>query len=169
MVFSVTGALGRRSDTSAGQWAQRLSVPGAETCPTVRHRHGEDGAHGKLNIRLARGHYGLDQIGAPDANGRLVLWVRPRGDVAIDVAFLAMIADLVPDGIGNALGENAGGNSLDNVLRIVALRSTNWVMVDILISAIDAGIAHGSVTLSTDEGAILAHGSQSIIVRSRRG
>ena len=79
-----------------------------------------------------------------------------------------MIADLVPDGIGNARGENAGGNSLDNVLRIVALRPTRWVMVDILISAIGAGVAHGSVTLSTEEGAILAQGSQSIIVRSRR-
>ena len=35
-----------------------------------------------------------------------------------DAAMLAIIADHVPSGIGSALGKNAGGNSLDNTLRI---------------------------------------------------
>lgn len=167
-VLSVAGALGARTSDSSGVWVRPPRVPDPDSCPLVRHWRGDDGIHAGLDIRVAKGRYGADQVGAPEMDGRMILWARPRGDVAIDVPFLAVLADLVPGGIGNALGDDIGGNSLDNVLRIVSVRPTRWVLVDVAIAAIEAGVAHGTVTLSTDGGIVMALGSQSIIVRPRR-
>lgn len=168
-VFSVTGALGHREEFGTGQWARPPRVPPPAMCPAVRHWGGDDGIHASLDLRVAQGRYGIDQVGGPEPDGRMILWARPRNGHTIDAAFLAILADLAPGGIGNALGDNVGGNSLDNVLRVVALRPTTWVLVDVAVAAISAGVAHGTVTLSTDTGVVMAQGSQSMIVRPRPG
>lgn len=165
LVFSVAGSLGTGSENRTEQWSRLPDVSRPDDCPLVRHWRGDDGVHAGLDIRVAKGRYGLDRVGAAEPDGRLVLWVRPRRETAIDVAFLAILADLMPGGVGNAMGENVGGNSLDNVLRIGSLSSPPWIMVDIRLIAIGSGIAHGTVVLSTDEGSIMAHGSQSTIIR----
>lgn len=165
LVLSAAGSLGVRADLRSEQWIRRPEVPEPDACPEVRHWRGDAGVHAGLDIRVAKGRYGLDRRGAAEPDGQMVLWVRPRHNSSIDLAFLAILADFVPGGIGNALSENADGNSLDNVLRIIGLHQTPWVMVDVLIHAMSKGIAHGSVVLSTAEGIIMAQGSQSIIVR----
>ena len=91
--------------------------------------------------------------------------MRPRGDHAIDASMLAIFADHVPSGIGAALGKDAGGNSLDNTIRIVRLAPTDWVLCDINIHAVHGGFGHGAMRLFTREGLLLATASQSCIVR----
>ena len=70
-------------------------------------------------------------------------------------------ATTCPFGIGQALGAQAGGNSLDNTLRVARLVPTEWVLLDIRIDAIANGFGHGVVHLWAEDGTLLATASQS--------
>jgi acyl-CoA thioesterase len=76
-----------------------------------------------------------------------------------------VLGDFVPFGIGQALGLAAGGNSLDNTLRVVRLEPTDWVLLDIRVLAVHGGFGHGAVLLWSETGRLLAIASQSTIVR----
>ena len=83
----------------------------------------------------------------------------------LDSSFLAIIADFIPSGIGNALGRMAGGNSLDNTIRYRRIVPTNWVLCDIRVQAIHGGIGQGSMALYAQNGELMATASQSLIIR----
>jgi acyl-CoA thioesterase len=76
-----------------------------------------------------------------------------------------MFGDFVPLGVGQALGVLGGGNSLDNTLRIVQLVPTKWVLVDIMIHAVERGFGHGSLKMYAEDGSLLAVASQTCIAR----
>ena len=166
-ILTVNAALGSRPSELAGQWAVAPDAPPPDDCPEVEHWRGDDGGlHGQIDMRLAKGAYGFgNQQGQPSDDGRLVMWMKPKGDRAIDACTLAILADHVPSGIGNALGASAGGNSLDNTLRICRLVPTEWVLCDITINAIHGGFGHGSMRLFAQGGELMAIASQSVIVR----
>lgn len=71
----------------------------------------------------------------------------------------------MPFGLGQALGRRAGGNSLDNTLRIIDLVPTEWVLLDVRVHAIANGFGHGLVHLWSEGGSLLATASQSTILR----
>ena len=71
----------------------------------------------------------------------------------------------MPSGIGQALGRWAGGNSLDNTLRILRPVATAWVLCDIQIHGVHDGFAHGQIHLWSETGVLMATGGQSAIVR----
>ena len=102
-------------------------------------------------------------------DGRLVLWMRPKDGAPIDSGMLAIFADHVPSGIGNALGMNAGGNSLDNTIRFRRIVPTEWVLCEIQIHSVHAGFGHGAMRLYAQNGELMATASQSVIVRVREG
>ena len=83
----------------------------------------------------------------------------------IDRIALAVMADFLPSGIGNALGTAAGGNSLDNTIRFAASCRPKWVLADIRIHAASQGFVHGRVHLFAQSGELLATASQSMILR----
>ena len=74
----------------------------------------------------------------------------------VPVAAGGMLGDYVPFGIGQALGLPAGGNSLDNTLRVVRVIPTEWVLVDLRIHAIERGFGHGLAHLWAEDGSLLA-------------
>ena len=53
-------------------------------------------------------------------SGRCALWVHLPGLVDLSPATLSIVGDYVPFGISQALGQRAGGNSLDNTLRVAS-------------------------------------------------
>ena len=83
----------------------------------------------------------------------------------MSAAALAIIGDFVPSGIGQALGKRAGGNSLDNTLRVAHRVPTDWVLADIRVHAVADGFGHGLVHLWAEDGTLLGTASQSTIVR----
>jgi acyl-CoA thioesterase len=87
----------------------------------------------------------------------------------MSAAGLAIIGDFVPFGISQSLGQRAGGNSLDNTLRVAHRAPTDWVLADIRVHAIADGFGHGLVHLWGEDGALLGTASQSTIVRAWRG
>jgi acyl-CoA thioesterase-2 len=168
-IFTVNAALGSRESPVSQSWVEFPDVQGPQDCAPADHWRGEQGGlHGQIEMRLARGSYGFNMNGAPaSADGRLIMWMRPKAGQTIDAAMLAIFADHVPSGVGNALGVNGGGSSLDNTIRIVRLVRTEWVLCDISIHAVHAGFGHGAMRLFAEDHQLMATASQSMIVRQR--
>jgi len=97
----------------------------------------------------------------------VLLWIRSREGLPVDSSLLAIMADFIPGAIGNALGLNAGGNSLDNTIRYRRIVPTEWVLCDIRITGVHGGFGHGAMYLFAQDGELMATASQSLIVRVR--
>ena len=174
-IFTVNAALGSRPPIEglgelSHQWAHAPDAPRPADCaPGLHWRGGGGDLHSRLEVRVARGRYRDGQpTGGVSDDGRLVLWIRAQEPRPIDASLLAIIADFVPSGIGNALGLHAGGNSLDNTLRIRAIEQTEWVLCDIHIQGVHGGFGHGAMHLFSEAGTLMATASQSVIIRAFR-
>jgi acyl-CoA thioesterase II len=165
-VLTVNAALGTRPLEASGQWAERPDVPTPDDCPRRQMRFpGAESIMDRIEVRLAAAR-GLDQLPGPGmADGRSALWARLPDVLEVSPAALAILGDYVPFGIGQALGELAGGNSLDNTLRVTRIVPTEWVLLDIRVHAVANGFGHGVVHLWAEDGTLLATASQSTIVR----
>lgn len=166
-IITVNAALGSRPADFSGSWAIMPDVPGPEECPArMRDPRHQNTVMSRMDMRMANGRQ-IDDLPGPPGDGRSALWVR-FPDFEWSAAGLAVIGDLVPFGISQALGERAGGNSLDNTLRLVDLVPTEWILLDIRIHAIDRGFGHGLVHLWAEDGTLLGTASQSVIARKWR-
>jgi acyl-CoA thioesterase II len=98
------------------------------------------------------------------APGRSGFWVRVP-DLECSSAALGLVGDFIPAGISFALGERAGGQSLDNTVRVLQLAPTEWYLVDVRIHGIEHGVAHGVAHLWNERGVLLGTASQTTVVR----
>jgi acyl-CoA thioesterase len=165
-ILTVLGALGHRPLDLEGQWAVMPDVPGPlDSPPRPMLAHHEGRISSRLDAKLARGRPPWDLDGH-QAGDNAALWVRVPEMLELSAAALAIIGDFVPFGIGQALGKRAGGNSLDNTLRVAhRVPATDWVLADVRVSAVADGFGHGLVHLWSEDGTLLGTASQSSIVR----
>jgi len=164
-ILTVNAALGARTFDLEGQWARRPEAPPPDDCPAMPQWWGETvSIHSRLEIRLAGGDSGR-RDGTPSADGRSLLWARFLDPIEDGSAALALVADFMPSGIGRALGRHGGGNSLDNTIRILDTARSQWILGDIRVHGVRNGFAHGLMHLWSQDGRLLATGSQSAIVR----
>jgi acyl-CoA thioesterase-2 len=170
-IVLVTAALGARESPFEGSWEHMPDVPPPdESAPRpVLDRH-RGTIMGELDVRFAKART-MEELPGPPGDGTSALWVRIP-DIDMSAAALAIVGDFVPFGIGQSLGQRAGGNSLDNTLRIAARVPTGvpteWVLADIRVHAVHGGFGHGLVHLWAEDGTLLATASQSTIVRPWR-
>jgi acyl-CoA thioesterase len=166
-IFAVSAALGARTFPLSGSWAVRPEVPPPDASPPrealPRHR---GTIMDRLEMRLAAGRSVYDLPGPP-GDGRAALWVH-LPSLEMSAAALAIVGDFVPFGVGQALGDRAGGNSLDNTLRVVTRHPTEWILADVRVHAVVDGFGHGLVHLWAEDGTLLGTASQSAIVRKHR-
>ncbi|HWG94069.1 MAG TPA: hypothetical protein VNU66_07600, partial [Mycobacteriales bacterium] len=119
--------------------------------------------------RWAQAPRALRDDGVP-GTGRTRVWVRLRRPVETTAAVLPLLADLAPSAIGEALGERAGGVSLDNTLRCAGRPDVGpgaWLLLDLVVDAVVADVAQLSGRLFDTSGALLATCQQSALVRRR--
>lgn len=160
-IFTVNAALGSRPSELSRQWLAMPDAPRPEDCGASEHWRGDDeGLHSRIEVRVVKD-------AAPEADGRSLRWMRPKEGFAIDAPMLAIMADHIPSGVGAALGANAGGNSLDNTIRIRRIVPTEWVLCDTRIHGLHGGFAHGSMYMFAQDGELMASASQSLILRVR--
>lgn len=166
-IFAVNAALGARTFQLSGSWALRPDVPPPDASPPrealPRHR---GTIMDRLEMRLASGRP-MSDLPGPPGDGRAALWVH-LPSLEMSAAALAIVGDFVPFGVGQALGERAGGNSLDNTLRVVTRHPTEWILADVRVHAVADGFGHGLVHLWAEDGTLLGTASQSAIVRQHR-
>jgi acyl-CoA thioesterase len=167
-IITVIGAFGERPVPLDGQWSERPVVPPPGDCPPrPMMDHHEGTISSRMDMRLASARP-INVLPGPPGTGNAALWVRFPGLSELRASGLAIIGDFVPFGIGQALGKRAGGNSLDNTLRVARLVPTEWVLADVRIHAVHNGFGHGLVHLWADDGTLLGTASQSTMVRAWR-
>lgn len=167
-ILTVNAALGRRDVPFHGSWSEMPDVPPPEECPPrelLEHHHGT--IADAIEMRIAKGRH-PSELPGPPGDGRAALWVRIAGLDLTQSSLLAIFGDFVPMGIGQALGERAGGNSLDNTLRIANRHPTDWILADVRVHAVNDGFGHGLIHLWAQDGVLLGTASQSTIVRKWR-
>ncbi|HWE54575.1 MAG TPA: acyl-CoA thioesterase [Acidimicrobiales bacterium] len=169
-IFTVNAALGQRPMDVEGTWAEMPEVPPPAECSRRSLGFGTNGEylHDRLDVRLAQAMSFEDMPAEGMPGGRSSLWAKLPEVLEMSSAALAVLGDYVPFGIGQALGLHAGGNSLDNTLRLGRIVPTEWVLLDIRVHQIVNGFAHGDVLLWSESGTLLATASQSTIVRMWR-
>jgi len=165
-ILTVNAALGVRPLEAGGQWAQMPEgMPAPEECTSRPLRmQVDESINTRLDVRVAKLR-DFSELDGTQGDGRTVMWARMPEVLDMSGAALAILGDYVPMGVGQALGLLAGGNSLDNTLRVARLVPTDWVMLDIRVHAVDHGFGHGLVHLWAQDGTLLATASQSCIVR----
>ena len=151
-----------------GQWAIRPDVPGPLDCPPRPMMNRHEGTISEPARRQARERARAVGVPGPEGSGNSALWIRLPELLEMSAAALAIIGDFVPFGIGQALGKRAGGNSLDNTLRVAHRVPTEWVLADVRVHAVADGFGHGLVHLWAEDGTLLGTASQSAIVRAWR-
>jgi acyl-CoA thioesterase-2 len=167
-ILTVIGAFGNRPQQLHGQWSTRPVVPPPDDCPPrPLMDHHEGTISSRLEMKLAIGRPFTEMPFTPD-DGNAALWVRFPGLSELKGSGLAIVGDFVPFGIGQALGMRAGGNSLDNTLRVAHLVDTDWILADVRIHAVHDGFGHGLIHLWSRDGTLLGTASQSAIVRPWR-
>ena len=167
-VITLNAALGERDVDIRGQWAERPVVPPPDDCRGREFRNDPSATiSSRIEERVAMGRSPREMDGTP-GDGRAALWARMPELLEMSPAALAVLGDFVPFGVSQATGRMAGGNSLDNTLRVATLVPTEWVLLDVRIHAIENGFAHGLVHLWAEDGTLLATASQSVKVRMWR-
>ena len=164
------GALGHRPLPLAGQWATRPDVPPPADCPPRPLMNRHEGTISEPARREARrrpravwelpGPAGLGQRRAVGPPARSCSRCRPPRSRSSATSCRSASAQ--------ALGQRAGGNSLDNTLRVAHRVPTEWVLADIRVHAVADGFGHGLVHLWAEDGTLLGTASQSTIVRAWR-
>jgi acyl-CoA thioesterase len=162
VAFEVTAAVGN-GDTAAGisgQWADMPAVPQPADCPAIPDRP----------------EYTLTSVGQADrrtarpgdggrAPGRSSFWTHLKDGGTSTPAGLAWIADSVGAGLAQSVGPLARIVSLDNTIRYPAAAQSEWVLVDVHAHAATDGCAYGDVHLFSENGTLLATGSQTCVAR----
>jgi len=82
-----------------------------------------------------------------------------------DAAALAVIADIATFGILQSAGLAGNAQSLDNAIRFVQPGLSEWVLLCVRMEAAAHGYGHASVVMFSEDGKLLASGSQSAVVR----
>ena len=100
--------------------------------------------------------------GDPTATG---LWARRRDGLPFTPAGVAFAADFVPLGIARAAGKQGAGSSLDNSLRFRADGGTEWMLLELHADFVSGGYGHGTVRAWSQDGRLLATGSQTAAMR----
>jgi acyl-CoA thioesterase len=101
-------------------------------------------------------------LDADPAAPPLALWSRLSGGASFTPATIAFVADMVPGGIARSVGMVGGGASLDNSLRFGSIPDDiEWVLLELRGHMAHGAHAHGSVSVWSAEGHLLAVGGQS--------
>lgn len=175
-ILTVNAALGDRDFATRGQWETMpdgLPSPmSVAKRPTAPESAGTITA--QLDQRMVKG-IEWDEAAPGDldpdsSDGQTLMWARiPDVITGLDATTLAILGDFVPMGVGQAMRRRAGGNSLDNTLRVCRLVPTDWVLMDIRIQALERGFGHGLVHMFAEDGTLMATASQSVIARVWNG
>ena len=164
-IITVNAALGARPGPDPYQWVQAPTAPRPEDCEAVDERRFVPGSlRTRFEVRHVAGRYQSGEVQGRGA-GRLSFWIRPVEDHPIGSDILAIVADYVSVGISDAIGEGAGGNSLDNTIRFARMVPTDWILAEVVIESLQSGIVHGVMRLFSRDGVLMASAGQSLILR----
>ncbi len=163
LVFSALGTLGERSHSLETQFISMPKLDEPKNCPKFGggKREGKYSIDSRIEYRVARGSLRKDK----QVPGQMALWAKVPELKQTSASSIALMADYLPVSIGSVLERAAGGNSLDNQLRILAVEQSEWLLLDCQAKGVNKGFAHATMNIWSQSGRLLALASQSIIFR----
>jgi acyl-CoA thioesterase len=164
-VFATLISLGERDFPAGGVWISMPEVPGPEGLP-ARYIRAEN--KGGFRERVTE----LSVTDDPDGimrnpEGRCAVWITLPGGVPGTASALALIGDEVSTGTSAVIEPDMQAPSIDNTLRVVSPKATDWVLADIELRAVARGFAHGVVNLWSRDGELLGIATQTGAIRIR--
>lgn len=120
---------------------------------------------GQLERRMAAGVLGPEHAAARD-DGVLAMWVRLRDGSIGSAATQGFVADVGPLAACIQMGIPLGGTSLDNTVRVVDARPSEWVLFDMHVDGFARSVAHTTVRVWSSDGRLLGLAQQSAIIRT---
>jgi acyl-CoA thioesterase len=164
-ILTVNAALGRDELEVGGVWVVPPDVAPPDQCPPrFLPEFFRNTIMDSVEVRSARGRTFEEMDGSPGSPDS-ALWARVPGHLTPSAATLAIFGDYVSGAVSQPIGRRAMGRSLDNTLRMVQLKPTEWVLCDIRMHALVGGYGQGIAFLWSEDGELLATASQSIGVR----
>jgi acyl-CoA thioesterase II len=164
-ILTVNAALGGDELTVGGVWEVPPTVPPPDECPPrFLPAFFRNTIMDSVEVRTAHGR-SFEEMDGTAGSPESALWARVPGHLTPSAATLAIFGDYVSGAVSQPIGRRAMGRSLDNTLRMVQLKPTEWVLCDIRIHALIGGYAQGTAFLWSEGGELLATASQSIAVR----
>ena len=91
------------------------------------------------------------------------MWIRPKVGAEISAPLLALMSDFF---LG-AHERSRAGTSLDNTIRLCALRPTEWVLAVTQFASFTRGAAHGNQWQFAEDGTLLSVSSQTGLLPRR--
>lgn len=164
-VFATLVSLGERAFDAERVWPTMPDVPPPERCPARYIRPENKGGFRERVTELAVTDDPSGVIRSSD--GRCALWVTMPGGLPASASALALFGDDVSAGVSAAVEPDAQAPSLDNTVRIVEPRASEWVLADVEVRAVARGLAHGIVNLWSADGHLLAVAGQTGVLRIR--
>lgn len=143
-------------------------VPSAPDCPPFTELFERDlsgSFFDHFERRVAAGSFGRSAIGTPQP-GPLALWCRLTGGPVGSAASQGFVADLGPLAVCASLGSPPGGTSLDNTLRVIDTRPTDWVLVEVEADGFSRSVGHSTARLWSEDGRLMSIAQQSAIIRT---
>ena len=173
LVFTALGAHSDRPADDARSWGSPPDAPHRDECipfslPVDRpYRPNFLDALERLvppDARLDAGH----DNGHDNGDGHLTMWVRVPDWHGPSAARLGYVADVVPVAVFTAAGRPPGASSLDNTVRIIdsELPDGGWMLFDVEAEGLSRSVGHGRVRIWSEDGRLLAIGSQSAVMRA---
>jgi len=167
-MFTSLAAHTQRPSGDGVGFLQMPDVPPPDECPSMSEPFAAALAgtfFDHLERRLAAGVLAIQAIDNPQT-GPLGLWCRIPDHEIGSAATQAFVADIIPLAVCAALGVMPGGTSLDNTVRIVDPRPSEWVLLDITAEGFHRSIGHGSLRVWSQDGRLLGLGQQTCIIRT---
>jgi acyl-CoA thioesterase II len=164
-ILTVNAALGKDDLEISGIWAEPPKVPPPDACPArFLPDFFRNTIMDSIEVRTAVGR-SFEEMDGTMGSPNSALWARVPGHLSPSAATLGIVGDYVSGAVSQPIGRRAMGRSLDNTLRMVQLKPTEWILCDIRIHALVGGYAQGIAFLWSEDGDLLATASQSIAVR----
>lgn len=167
-VFASLCAHTVRPSGDGRQFVDMPEVPAPDDCPDMGGPFEMDVSGSffeTMDRRSAAGTFGLEAVGKPQ-HGGMSMWCRVRDGQIGTPATQAYVADIIPMGIGAALGALPGATSLDNTLRVIDPEPTDWVLLELIPEGFHRSIGHGSLRMWSEDGRLMATAQQTCIVRT---
>ena len=164
-VFATLVSLGERTFPAEGVWAEMPDVPGPDGLPDRYIKAQNKGGVRERITELAVTDDPQGIMRNPD--GRAAVWITMPGGVPGSASALAVIGDEVSTGTSAVIEPDMQAPSIDNTLRVVEAKPSEWVLADIELRAVARGFAHGIVNLWSQDGDLLAIATQTGALRIR--
>lgn len=162
--FKTLASFGQRDVDTKTQWLAMPKLDLPENCPPFgsgKIKEGKACIDKRIEFRVARGSLRKDK----QVEGQMALWARVPELDSITASSIALMADYLPVSAGSMLARPAGGNSLDNSLRVLRVEQSEWLLCDCEVRGIQNGFGHATMNIWSQSGALLAVASQSFIFR----